>query len=139
MKLPPFIGMAFNQLFSDICPWLGSGVHPLQLSCPAHTFLPIPFNFVPPRFHCCINTISLVRKGTFAGSLSLLFLIDYAEQPLLHSPRTPYIFEFQRAGLMPTDPSPFLQLPPPDLKGGSPTYKSSTSTPRCTGNPQSKK
>lgn len=84
MKLPPFIGMAFNQLLLGICPWLCSGAtyNSAPCTCP---HLTTPFNAFPPQphFHSCINIISPVKKTRTTCSLPLLFLMVYAEQPTL--------------------------------------------------------
>lgn len=124
MKLPPFIGMTFNQFLLGICPWLCSGGHPLQHSCTCphlttqSPLMPLPF----PRFHPCINTIRPVKKGTTTRSPPLLFLIDYAEQPSLHPPLMS--LNSTGAGSMPTDPPPSFLLPPSDLIGFPSTYTS---------------
>lgn len=110
MKLPPFIGMAFNQLLLGICPWLCSGAtyNSAPCTCP---HLTTPFNAFPPQphFHSCINIISPVKKTRTTCSLPLLFLMVYAEQPTL-SQFLPMSLNSTRAGSMPADPPPAFLL-----------------------------
>lgn len=116
MKLPPFIGMAFNQFLLGICPWLCCGGHPSPL-LPA-SYYPIPFYTPPPSLHHhftpCVNTISPVKKGTTTCFLVLLFLIDYAK----YSSVPPHAFAIRRSWLgarwsSPTLPHPTLWPHPP--------------------------
>lgn len=103
----------------------GGDILPHSLHLPT-SYYPILFNVpYPPRFQSCINTISPVKKGTGTYSLPPLFLIDYAEEPLLHPPFPPHVSELHWSWLDASRSSPILPTPTlwPHMVPGPPIHQ----------------
>lgn len=119
MKLPPFIGMAFNQFLLGICPWLCSGGYPLQHSLHLTTqshFIPPPPS-LPPRHK--YNQTCQERH-----SHSPTIVSDRLCRVLLHP--SPCLLNSTGGGSMPGDPPPSFSFPASDLIVCSPTYTSNS-------------
>ena len=111
MKLPPFIGMAFNQFLLGICPWLCSGGHPLQHSLHLPTsYYPIPFNGFPPSLPS-LHKYNQPCQERQNHLLSSSIVSDWLCRATIAPSIPPRVFELHWSWLDARKTSPILPIP----------------------------